>query len=493
MKKIKTILRMLVIALFLGQSLQAQTCIDHEGNYNFNNWKPFYSTVAKGTDVKHQNYLKLQDGSGPSFAINYADFSGNWITRGLGQCLSYQYMAQYNVSAGMPTAKSPLGWIYQGSPIVSTGSGVSFGAHYLRAWLIPNPSFPIIGNGVWKTWSLPVGLSSGGQLPSNSFGQWEIVNENGKLTGAAACTAWDNLIQNVTGFALGTDYNGDPSEIINFDNFCWQCKNADGDIVDIGNPLDSEGTWDSNTPKDCFCCDKAYNLPTKPQIAGLEKVECGASGQYSTSNCPGATTTWAVSPSIPFTGQGTNSISFNSIPAGSYTLSLTISCGKKRYTSTKTITALAPLNCTPAFLLSVVQMPNGLLNINAVPTTTAGVEHYWGISYNGTFPNCSPVTPILLNEITGGTTSAGGHVSTAGLFTQVGTGTGVTGGTAAPYGFFYGGFPNNSCFKVTHYVKCCGVWSRQTQYGSIGTSNARMANGAIPKPDITVGAIEVVK
>lgn len=493
MRNIIKKLKIIIITLFLGQNLQAQTCIDHEGNYNFNNWVPFYSTVTKGADIQHKNYLKLQDGSGPSFVINYIDFSGNWITKGFGQCLSYDYMAQYNVSAGMPTARAPIGFLYQGSPIVSTGSGVSFGTHYLRAWLIPNPSFPVIGNGTWKTWSLPIGLSSGGQLPSNSFGQWEIVNETGKLTGAAACTAWDNLIQNVTGFALGTDYNGDPSEIINFDNFCWQCKTAEGDLVDLGNPKDEEGTWDSNFPKDCFCCDNAYNLPTKPQIAGLEKVECGASAQYSTSNCPGATTTWAVSPSIAFSGQGTTNIVFNSIPAGTYTLSLTIKCGRKRYTSTKIITALAPLNCSPAFLISVVQMPNGLLNINAVPSTTAGIEHYWGISYNGTFPNCAAVTPVLLNEITGGTAVAGAYVSASGAFTSAGAVTGITGGTAAPYGFFYGGIPNNSCFKITHYVKCCGVWSRQTQYGSIGTSNTRTANGATAKPEITVGAIEVVK
>ncbi|MFV8379768.1 hypothetical protein [Flavobacterium sp. LB3R33] len=492
MKNINTLIRILVITLFLGQSLQAQTCIDHEGNYNFNNWKPFNATVAKVTDVPHKNYLQLTDEENGSFAINYDDFSGNWITKGFGQCLSFDYMATYNAEVGMPTAKSPLLWLYQGAPIGYNGSQATFGVHYLRAWLIPNPSFPIIANGVWKTWSLPVGLSSGGQLPSNSFGQWEIVNENGKLTGSAACTAWDNLIQNVTGFALATDYNSQASEKINFDNFCWQCKTADGQIVDNGNPKDEEGTWDSNTPKDCFCCDKAYNLPTKPQIAGLEKVECGTSAQYSTSNCPGATTTWAVSPSLPFSGQGTTNITFNSIPAGSYTLSLTISCGKKRYTSTKIITALAPQNCSPSFLTSIVQMPNGLFNISAVPTTTAGTEHYWSIDYNGSYPNCIiPAAPILLNNIVNGSVLAGTHVTSAGVLSLIGTG--ATAGTTPPYSFFYGGIPNNSCFKITHYVKCCGVWLRQTQSFPLGTSNARMVNGATPKPDITIGAIEIVK
>ncbi|MFV8358132.1 hypothetical protein ACNQGB_18355 [Flavobacterium sp. XS1P32] len=112
MRNIKIILRILVMTLFLGQSLQAQTCIDHEGNYNFNNWVPFYSTVTKGADIQHKNYLKLQDGSGPSFVINYIDFSGNWITKGFEQCLSFDYMATYNVSSGMTIAKSPLVWLY---------------------------------------------------------------------------------------------------------------------------------------------------------------------------------------------------------------------------------------------------------------------------------------------------------------------------------------------------------------------------------------------
>ncbi|MGZ9674707.1 hypothetical protein [Flavobacterium sp. GNP001] len=77
MKNINTLIRILVITLFLGQSLQAQTCIDHEGNYNFNNWKPFNATVAKVTDVPHKNYLQLTDEENGSFAINYIDFSRN--------------------------------------------------------------------------------------------------------------------------------------------------------------------------------------------------------------------------------------------------------------------------------------------------------------------------------------------------------------------------------------------------------------------------------
>jgi hypothetical protein len=512
MKNIKTIFRMLLIAIFLGQSLQAQYCNKPNDNFCSGNYftNGDFETVKENPDnnsidgAMGDQDIAIATGwnpiwSGGSLADLYCPTTagtGNPPTPASGV-----YASMWVGNRGLNSQNFREGMFNKLKTVISKNSGnYSFnfktaklqnngtnnlqigiyGVYYTGSTLPDAPTsetFPTninLFNGVGGT----VVLLGTITIPNNATNVWknQTITFNSSIFPS-------NSITHILVTSSDTVTSGGISYMA-FDEFCLKVCNDCGGY---------EETWDTNVPKDCFCCDKAYNLPTKPQIAGLEKVDCGASAQYSTSNCPGATTTWSVSPSIPFTGQGTNSISFNSIPAGSYTLSLTISCGKKRYTNTKTITALAPLNCSPSFLLSVVQMPNGLLNINATPTTTAGVEHYWGISYNGTFPNCAAITPILLNEITGGTTSAGGHVSTAGIFTQVVTGTGVTGGTAAPYGFFYGGFPNNSCFKVTHYVKCCGVWSRQTQYGSMGTSNARMANGATVKPEITVGAIEVVQ
>ncbi|MBC7643209.1 MAG: hypothetical protein H7174_12900, partial [Flavobacterium sp.] len=82
----------------------------------------------------------------------------------------------------------------------------------------------------------------------NAFGQWQVVKDGVIQTGAAAVTAWDYLIQNVTGFCLGTDYNGSPSELVNFDNFCWSCDNK------VDNPL--ETCCDETTKDGCLIIDK---------------------------------------------------------------------------------------------------------------------------------------------------------------------------------------------------------------------------------------------
>ncbi|MBC7640931.1 MAG: hypothetical protein H7174_01115, partial [Flavobacterium sp.] len=187
-------------------------CIDFEGQYNINNWKKFYVSSANiKTDTPHKNYLQLVDGSGPSFAVDYVDFAGNWLEKGKNGCLCFDYMVDWEGAADKVT-RSPAFFLYHGIPITTAGSGVSFGTSYYRAWIIPNPSMPVIVDTEWRKFCLPIALSSSGQLPSNAFGQWQVVKDGVIQTGAAAVTAWDYLIQNVTGFCLGTDYNGSPSE-----------------------------------------------------------------------------------------------------------------------------------------------------------------------------------------------------------------------------------------------------------------------------------------
>lgn len=248
----------------------------------------------------------------------------------------------------------------------------------------------------------------------------------------------------------------------------------------------------SNIPK-CFCCDSAYQLPARPPIDGPRTFSCGTKATFSTTPCPGASFNWTISPSISgVTGLTTSSITIPATaPAGTYTITVTIRCGRNIVSNQFTFTITQVPNCTPAFTITVTQLTNGFLSINAVPAMlTPGQEHYWGIQYNGTYPNCNVPCAAIPFTSFNSTGVWGGWIDASGTLHPY-MGSGITTGTT-PYGINYSGFPNNSCFKITHYVKCCGQLVRQTQCVSIGTTNARSANPGDMKPNITVGQIETV-
>ena len=200
-------------------SSQAQNCINFSGNYNLNNWKAMgVNAHSIQIDVPHGNYLQLQDDSGASREANDVEFNGNWLTKAENGCLCFDYNVDWSLgNAATDPVKAPYLNIYS-----NTGNiyNILTGIH---ASFVGNSSNPDLQNNTWRNFCLPVGLSSGTNLPSNSFGTWRVKNGPTVLTGTAASTAWDVLIQNVTGISLGTDYNDFPGEYVRFDNFCWTC------------------------------------------------------------------------------------------------------------------------------------------------------------------------------------------------------------------------------------------------------------------------------
>jgi len=243
----------------------------------------------------------------------------------------------------------------------------------------------------------------------------------------------------------------------------------------------------------CFCCNGYYNLPA-PQISGPVQVNCADKPRYSISACPGATVNWSVSPSVPFTGNGTNAITLTPpLSASAYTITVTIGCGRGKVSSNLVIKVTTIQGCTPDFNLTLKQTSSGSVMIDAVPASTSGVEHWWGIVYNGTYPNCTiPCVSIPFSIINTRNVFGGVHETAAipTVFSQHGMGTQVTAGSSG-YGISYS-FPNNSCFKVTHYINCCGVWYRQTACVSIGTTSAKGGQNETITPEIIKGEVEKV-
>lgn len=245
--------------------------------------------------------------------------------------------------------------------------------------------------------------------------------------------------------------------------------------------------------KTCFCCGNFYNL-VKPIITGNPKVNCGTSASFSIAPCPTATITWSVSPSVPFSGQGTTTITFPpTTPVGNHSIHVTLSCnGKTIEANDIKFSVVGPQTCDPSFTFIYSLLPNGNINVTTTPaasTQVAGTEHWWGIQINGTYPNCNnPCTAIPFNQFTN-TGVWGGYINGAGVLTPY-MGTGITKGPSG-YGMSYDGVGKPNCIKITHYVKCCGVLYRQTQCASF--SQATNAKAIKPEVKTEVGQVELVK
>lgn len=294
-------------------------CLDFEGEKYASNWNGFYvSSIDIAQDIPHGNYLALKDGAGGSFAINYIDFAGNWLEKGKNGCLCFDFMVDWNADQGIPTlpVKFPKVALYQGATVVTVGNATNVGLG-IRAYFVGNNTNPDLVDAEWGKYCLPVGLSSAGQLPSNNFGQWTITDSNGPLTGTAAAAAWDNLIQNVTGFYLSTDYNSQPSELVNFDNFCWTC-----DEINLPVPC-----CDLNSKEGCLVIDKSKMTIECDGVDAdgkniykisnlILKNTSNKIGKTGLSNNPAGTNYVVADPSGAFLIQNLYPISANSINAG---------------------------------------------------------------------------------------------------------------------------------------------------------------------------------
>ena len=218
--------------------VQAQECIDFEGNPGTSNWgKIFINGMSIEPDIINNNATDVfcfEDGQNkiPSFVFNNIDFGGNWIDLGEDDCLCFDYKADWNTGIESTAGTFPKFWIYTGTAITSSNAPAytAFKGR-IRAYFEGDTLNPLLQDDVWGKYCLPVRLCSNGQLPFNNFGKWRIFdpdsitpsNVSGELTSPAACDLWDDLIVDVTGIFLNADYNKDPSEKIYFDNFCWKC------------------------------------------------------------------------------------------------------------------------------------------------------------------------------------------------------------------------------------------------------------------------------
>jgi hypothetical protein len=219
---------LLVVVMAVISNCRAQNCIDFN-QPNIDKWfRVGIQPVTIQHDAIHGNYIQLQDDDGMSWGIDESDFGGNWLTKAPGGCLCFDYNVDWSAgNANTVPVKGPKFQIYY---VNSTAAYNTSNSGYLVNTLSNiHASFtgwstnPDLVNNQWKNFCLPITLADGNNLPSNGFGKWIIYSGSTVLSGAAAATAWNTLIQNVRGAAFNTDYNDFPGEFIRFDNFCWSC------------------------------------------------------------------------------------------------------------------------------------------------------------------------------------------------------------------------------------------------------------------------------
>jgi hypothetical protein len=212
----------------------------------------------------------------------------------------------------------------------------------------------------------------------------------------------------------------------------------------------AQSPWSTQIPETCFCCGTdIYKLPAVPPIKGPQSLRCDTLATFSTQDCKGAAYNWTVSPSVSFSGQGTNSIKINPpFTAAQYVITITITCGKKSVSNKITVKVEGATACKPDFTILLEEMSNGTYKVSTTTQSTgAGYTHYWLLYEIASCPNgVASFSRYSIISPTGVLSKSDPAITAPGV-----------------YGFEFPGLTRGKCYKLIHYVLCCGEWKTQSK------------------------------
>ena len=210
----------------IGPTGPAEGCVDFN-NQSVGGWQGNLNNTGANVEIASpgpsgattDSYLLGHDDSGPSYIYNSSEYIGNWNTvlgDNRNSCFCWDFRVFDDANSGEITLLSPS-IILVNNPNNLNSPNVNAN---IRA--IFRSSFTTTENAGWLHTCAPIGLcDAAGNLPSNEFGYWEMLD-------GGDCNDWDALIQDVTAIVLPIDYYPNPSEDIGWDNFCFQnCDQLD--------------------------------------------------------------------------------------------------------------------------------------------------------------------------------------------------------------------------------------------------------------------------
>ena len=161
-------------------------------------------------------YLHGIDGSGGSAIYGGPDCFGDWTgiaASGCGALWCDVKMFNDACTPGIPTCDLQ-GW-YPCTLYVVIWSGDP--PDRVRAvFRVTSPPYITDDDGDnpgWHHVCLPIELESGGILPSNSYGHWEMGD-------GAPASQFNGILDDVTGFYLKIEFVPNPAEEVGYDNIC---------------------------------------------------------------------------------------------------------------------------------------------------------------------------------------------------------------------------------------------------------------------------------
>ena len=199
-------------------------------------------------------------------------------------------------------------------------------------------------------------------------------------------------------------------------------------------------------PSPCATCD-LFN--SRPEIHGPTTIKCDSPARFFLTNCPDVTYTWTVTPSVPFTGQGTSSITLTPpFTASDYRINVVIKCGDKQTTAGYGVKVEKKDCCSPAFMASTEEVSATGYRVTGIPSVpTLGCRHYWLLTQ---ISNCGST------GVTG--MSGWGLAFNAWGYAMPQPNPAITPAGPNNNGYTYGGLAKGQCYTLTHYVVCCGEW-----------------------------------
>jgi PKD-like domain len=210
-------------------------------------------------------------------------------------------------------------------------------------------------------------------------------------------------------------------------------------------------------------CDKLWAT----SILGPTTICEGSGVSYSVPAVSGATYSWSIVPSVPFTGNGTNAINIpgtSTMGKTQLAITLKVRCGGKEVLKTLTVKILKKIS-DPDFGLIAVQNSGGY-GATGTPVVGADYQHHW-ILYEANSPIAGCNFPLPAGSIVKST-------QTTHTFSQTGLTTG-------------------KYYMLRHYVRNCdGTWlSKNKCFNVVAAAKVKPGTNELPVT-LNEGALKTI-